>query len=162
MTQGDPIAMIAYVIGILPLINNLKREIPDVTQPLYSENAGAFGTFARLETYFDSLTRQGLGRGYCPKRTKSVLIVRPENLEAGKVFGAQHGFRVCMGARYLGGYIGYDRSKRGWLREHTLTWEKNINTISKTVGKYPQESYARVVRAIQSELIFLQRFTWDT
>ena len=37
-TQGDPLAMIAYGIGILPLINNLKREIPDVTHPWYAED----------------------------------------------------------------------------------------------------------------------------
>ena len=64
--------------------------------------------FKRLETYFDSLTRHGLGRGYHPKPTKSVLIVRPDNIEAGKVFRARRGFRVCTGARYLGGYIGDD------------------------------------------------------
>ena len=29
-------------------------------------------------------------------------------------------------------------------------------------GKYPQESYFAVARAIQSEWIFLQRVTWDT
>ena len=40
--------------------------------------------------------------------------------------------------------------------------EENINTISKTAGKYPQDSYAAVVRTIQSEWIFLQRITWDT
>ena len=69
---------------------------------------------------------------------------------------------MCTGARYLGGYIGDSESKRDCLRKRTLTWEKNINTISKTAGKYPQESYAIVVRAIQSEWIFLQRVTWDT
>ena len=31
--QGEPIAMISYVIGILPLIKNLKRDLPGVTQP---------------------------------------------------------------------------------------------------------------------------------
>ena len=82
MTQGGPLEMIAYGIGILPLIHNLKREIPDVTHPLYADDAGALGTFVRLDTYFDSLTRQGPGRGYHPEPTKSVLIVRPENLEA--------------------------------------------------------------------------------
>ena len=54
-----------------------------------------------------------------------------------------------MGARYLGGYIGDDKYKHDWLRERTLTWEKNINTIRKTAGKYPQESYAAVVCVIQ-------------
>ena len=149
MTQGDPLVMIAYGIGILPLIKNIKGEIPDVTQPWYADDVGDLGTFARLETYFDSLTRHGLGRGYHPDPTNSVLIVRPYNLEAGRAFGARHGFRVYTGARYLGDSISNDDSKRDWLRERTLTWEKNINTISETVGKYPQESYAAVVHAIQ-------------
>ena len=49
-----------------------------------------------------------------------------------------------------------------WLRERTLTWEGNINTISKTAGNCPQYSYAAVVWAIQSKWIFLQCVTWDT
>ena len=130
--------MIAYGIGILPLIKNLKRAIPEVTQPWQADDAGALGTFARLETYFDSLTRQSPGQGYHPDRTKSVLIVHPENIEARKNFRERHGFRVCTGARYLGGYIGDDKSKRDWLTERTLKWENNVNTISKSAGKYPR------------------------
>ena len=103
--------MIACRIGIIPLIEKLKQEIPDVTHPWYADDAKPLGTFARLETYFDSLTRQGPGRGYYPEPSKSVIIVRPENLEAGKCFGARHGFQVCTGARYLGGYIREDESK---------------------------------------------------
>ena len=83
------------------------------------------------------------------------------NLKPGKVFGARHRFRVFTGARYLGGYIGDDSSKRDWFRERTLMWGNNINTVRKTAGKYPQESYAAVVHVIQSELIFLQCVTWD-
>ena len=67
-----------------------------------------------------------------------------------------------MGAHYLGGYIGDGDSKHDWLREPKMTWENNINTIRKPAGKYPQESYSAVVRAIQPEWIFLQRVTWDT
>ena len=140
--------MIAYGIIILPLIKNFKWEIFNVTQPWYAENSGALCMFAILETYFDSLTHQGPGRGYHPEPTNSIIIVRPENLEAGKCFGRHHGFRVCTGARYLGGYIGDDKFKRDWLIECKLTWEKNINMISKTTGKYQQKSYAAVVHAI--------------
>ena len=66
------------------------------------------------------------------------------------MFRAHHGFRVFTGALYLGGYTGDDDSKRDLLRERMLTWEKNINSIRKTDGKYPQEIYAAVVSAIQS------------
>ena len=59
MIQGGPLTMIAYGIGILPLINNLKREIPDITQTWYVGDSGSLGEFAILETYFDSLSHQG-------------------------------------------------------------------------------------------------------
>ena len=67
-----------------------------------------------------------------------------------------------MGTRCIGGYIRDDNYKRDWLRECILTWEKNIITMSETVGKYPQDIYSAVVRAIQSEWTFLQRVTWNT
>jgi hypothetical protein len=31
--QGDPISMVAYGIGVLPLIRQLKHEFPEVEQP---------------------------------------------------------------------------------------------------------------------------------
>ena len=143
--------MIVYGIVIIPLIRNLKQAIHDVTHPWYADNIGALGTFERLETYFDlpTLARQPPGRGYHPQLTNIVLIVHPKNIESGKLLGAHHGFRVCIVAHYLGDYIGDDESKRDWLRECMLTWEKNTNRISKTTGKYPYTSYDTVVHAIQ-------------
>ena len=53
MTQEDPPEIIAYGIGILSLIKNLKQEIPDFPQPWYADGAGALGMFARIETYYN-------------------------------------------------------------------------------------------------------------
>ena len=64
-----------------------------------------------------------------------------------------------MGAIYFGGYIRDDESKYEWLKERVDTWDQKICTIRKTAGKYPEESYATVVRAIQLEWIFLQNIT---
>ena len=79
VTQGDHIAMIVYRIGILPLVKNLKREIPDVTQPWYADDYGALGTFTKVETYFDLLTRQGPEQKYYPEPSKSILIMHMGN-----------------------------------------------------------------------------------
>ena len=35
-------------------------------------------------------------------------------------------------------------------------WDRNIRTVTKKAGKHPQESYATVVHAIQSEWIFFK------
>ena len=88
--QGDPLLMIVYVIDILPLIKNLKRNIPGNTQPWYADDPEALGTFAIIENYFNLLTRQGPVCGYYPKPSKSILIVHLDNLEARKNFGARH------------------------------------------------------------------------
>ena len=45
VTQGEPLAMIAYGIGVLPLIRELRDYHPCVTQPWYANDAGAGGTF---------------------------------------------------------------------------------------------------------------------
>ena len=154
--------MISYGIRILLLINNLKHDIPDVTLYWYADNAKILGTFIRIETYFNLLTCQGPGCRYYHKPSKSELIAHLDNIEAGKVLGPRHGFKVCTGVRYLGDYIGDDKYNGDWMRERTLTWDKNIIMIRKTTGEYSQESYAAVARAIQSESIFLQHVTWDT
>ena len=124
--QRNPLAMIAYGIGILPVIKNLKRELPSVTTPWYADIAGALGMFARIDTYFDFLMHQGPGRGYYPELSKSILILHPENPESRKLFGAHHRFKVCMGTHYLGGYIKDDKSKSDFLIERMSVWERNI------------------------------------
>ena len=102
-----------------------------------------------------------MGRRYYPKPSKFILIGHPDNLESGKTFGLSHEFKVCTGARYLGGFIREDESKHDWMKNCMETWERNIHMTRETVGKYPQESYILVVRAIQPEWIFLQRVTND-
>ena len=47
VTQGEPQSLIAYVIGILPFIKNLKMTFPHITQPWYSYDARALGTFRK-------------------------------------------------------------------------------------------------------------------
>ena len=45
MTQEDPLSMIAYGIGVLPIIRELQGAHPRVTQPWYADDAGAWGEF---------------------------------------------------------------------------------------------------------------------
>ena len=141
--------MVTDVIDILPLIKNLRAEFPDITQPWYAENSGALVIFVTAELYFNFLKELGRYKGINLKPSKIVLIVHPDNLKSGKMFVLCHGFKVCTGACYLGLFIGDDESKRDWLKERTEMWEQKIHTISKTAGKYTQESYAFVIRAIQ-------------
>ena len=162
MTQGDPLAVVARGIGIIPLIKFLNYTYPVAMQPWCAYNAGALGMFDKLERYFNWLKHNVPDQGYYPDPTKIILVVHPQNLKAGELFVQFNLFKVCIDARYLGGYIVYDISKGDSLKNWTGKLERYIHALSKTVDKYPQESYAAVVRVVQLEWVFLQRVTKDT
>ena len=83
VTQGYPLAMVDYGIGVIPLIKHLKLVNPDATKPWYAENTGALGTFDNLERYFNLLTRIGPAWRCYPDPIKFILILHLNNLEAG-------------------------------------------------------------------------------
>ena len=83
--------------------------------------------FAKIEFYFNSLKGLVSGHGYYPEPSKIVLIVHPDNLEAGKLFVLSRSFKVCTG-----GFIGDDKSKNDCLGELTKTWEQKITNTRKT------------------------------
>ena len=145
-----PLAVVSYSIGVFLLIKYRKVEFPDVNQTWYSRNGGTLGTFTNVDLYFNSLNRFGPGCGYFPEPSKIILIVHPDNLEYIKRSVLSHDFKVCTGARYLGVFIRDDDSKCDWIKVRMQLWEHKILKISKTAGKYPQESYAVVLCVIQS------------
>ena len=56
-TQGDPLAMIVYGIGMLPLVELLELNIPEIVQPWYADDAGAAGNYEHIEKYFRLLVK---------------------------------------------------------------------------------------------------------
>ena len=61
--QGDPLAMIVYDIGSLPLIREMRNDHPRVTQPWYADYAGAGGTFQQILDHFRDLQARGPAQG---------------------------------------------------------------------------------------------------
>ena len=64
--------MITYGIWFLPLIRELQKEHPRVTQPWYADNAGEGGTFDHIMAHFQDMQARGLPRGYFLEPTKSI------------------------------------------------------------------------------------------
>ena len=64
VTQGDPLAMIAYGIGVLPLIREIWGAHPRVTQPWYADGTGAGGKFTNIMEHLRDLQARGPARGY--------------------------------------------------------------------------------------------------
>ena len=74
VAQGDPLAMALYGIALLPLIEHLRAEFPDVLQPWYADDGAMHGRGSRVAPCFQELCRAGPMFGYYPEFGKSIAI----------------------------------------------------------------------------------------
>ncbi len=72
-TQGDPIAMPLYALGVLPLLKSIATT--RTVQAWFADDAGAGGKRAPLRSWWSGLTDQGPSYGYHLTPSKSVLFV---------------------------------------------------------------------------------------
>ena len=75
-TQGDPLAMAIYGIGILPLVNQLNSL--SATQVWYVDDATAAGKVDHVYEWWTSLNTIGPSYGYHANPAKTWLIVKEE------------------------------------------------------------------------------------
>ena len=105
MTQGDPLAMAIYAIGILPLIHHLNQQL--CTQVWYADDAAVGGSLSALREWWDDLCSSGPMFGYYPNASKSWLVLKDEPAAlASSIFGGTDINLTTEGHRYLGSVIG--------------------------------------------------------
>jgi hypothetical protein len=157
VSQGDPLSMFAYGIGMLPLIRRLKAEFPTVEQPWYADDAGASGKFIEIRRFFRKLEEIGPDFGYFPEPSKSILVVRERNFEAAKIAFSDLGFKVTKGSRYLGGFIGEESALQEWILEKTKLWEDAVVDLASAAASHPQAAYSGLQKSLQQEWQFILR-----
>ena len=99
VAKGDPLAMIAYGIGVLHLIRELRGAHPQQIQMWYAYDAEAGGKFPHILAHLRDLQARGLPRGYFPEPNKSFLVVAPRNVAKAEGFFRAMGLQVVTGSR---------------------------------------------------------------
>ena len=90
-TQGDPLAMPVYAIGITPLLEMIKPESPkDITMKhvACANDLGEAGELLELRRWWDNIVLWGPKLGYNPNPSKLWLVVKPTvDEKAQEIFG---------------------------------------------------------------------------
>ena len=107
--------MIAYGIGFLTHIRELREAHPRVTQMWYADEAGAGGTFHHIMAHLRDMQARSLPRGYFLEPIKSISAMALRNVARTEDFFQWMGLHIVMGSRYLGGFIGYGEAEKIWL-----------------------------------------------
>ena len=134
--------MIAYDIGVLPLIRELQGAHPRVTQKWYMDDAGAGGKFTHILAHFRYLQARVLPRGYFPEPTKSSSVVAPRNVARPEDFFCWMVIKMVTGNRYLGGFIRESEAEKSWLAGKVAGWVESVEILAGVSRKHLQSAYS--------------------
>ena len=106
VTQRDPLVMVVYGLRISPLIRELRKAHPVVTQTWYADDAGGGVTFKSIWRHLHYLMVIGSLRGYFPEPANIILVLSPWNVLQAEAFFQGYVLQIGTGSRYLGGFVG--------------------------------------------------------
>ena len=135
--QGDPLAMVVYVVATVPLVKHLAAACPSVVQSWYADDDAAADRLLQLPQYWDTVEQAGRGYGYHANAAKTILVTKPEHLDrAREVFDGTGVTISAEGARYLGGVLGLARYTEECI---SVCWDwpgirKNVYPQSRAAG----------------------------
>ena len=161
VTQGDPIAMIAYSLTLTPLSRQLLPEFPELLQLWVADDNSAAGSFGTLKLYFNRLVVLGKPYGYHVQPNKCKLVTRSSNfLRAGAFFRTRStAVALTTHARLLGSHLGSLEETEAWLGDQVATWSQRVTLLAAVTTEYPQSAYVALQRSLQLEWSYLQRTT---
>ena len=139
-TQGDPLAMPMYAIGIIPLIRRLKEA--GSRQVWYADDATGAGTLEQVNRWWTQLNEQGPAFGYFPNAEKTWLLVKDHKREeAIKLFAGSGVSITSDGRRLLGSVIGTNNFKENLIGGTTSSIINQLGLLSQIAKNQPQAAY---------------------
>ena len=116
-TQGDTLAMAFYGLGTNPILQQLKTNVPHVSQVWLADDATGAGKLHSLNTWWDQIQQEGIKYGYFVKPRKSWLILKDPELEDECKLLFNGSINITLaGKRHLGASIGTTEFKQEYHR----------------------------------------------
>ena len=158
-TQGDPTAMPAYGIGILPFLAMIKSEgAEDVKQLAYADDIGGGAKLEILRRWWDSIVKNGPSFVYHPKASKSWLVVKADEFDEAVAVFAGTGINITKeGRKYLGGFVGTNESANEYVTELRDNWISQLEVFSEIAKSEPQAAYSGFTAGFQHKTTYFIR-----
>ena len=155
-TQGDPLAVAMYGIGILPLISRLHND--SLTQKWCADDGSVLGKLKDIRALFDKLTQLGPKYGYLVNPPKCQLI-KPGGERQASTELAGTNVEITQGARVLGSVIGSSEAIKNFLKDAEIKYTKSLDRLGQFALTSPQNAYTCLTKGVQQKWSFLSRTT---
>ncbi|XP_047494101.1 uncharacterized protein LOC125042504 [Penaeus chinensis] len=157
-TQGDPVAMAMYAIGLLRLQDHISHEKTQVKQVAYADDLAGAGKINDLRKWWDLIQRHGPPKGYHPNAQKSILIVKPGNIEKTKeCFGNLEIQINADGEKYLGAVLGTEQTKETFEKSRVEGWIGEMKRLANIAKEEPHAAYTAFTFGLKHKWKYLMR-----
>ena len=156
VTQGDPLAMLVYGLGILPQTRKLKNPSKH-KQNWYANDSGCFAQLLQLKEWLELLIIEGPKYGYFPEPHKSYLVVHPDFVEEAKEMFKDLKVIVVTGQKFLGGFIGGLSDLTEWMEKKVEIWANSVKKLTEVAKQQPQSACVAFTKSLQCEWTYVQR-----
>ena len=161
-TQGDPVAMPLYALGILPLLTSIAGFVLEsnlhVKQVAFADDLAGAGTLEALKIWWDAIVELGPYIGYNAEPSKSWLIVKPEFLQSAETIFTGSGLKITAeGRKHLGAVLGSENFREIFVNEKIDEWICALNTLSSIALIEPHVAYSAFVFGFKNKFNYLMR-----
>ena len=154
-TQGDPLAMGMYALGILPLIRKLDHLGKQIW---FADDATAGGKLTQLREWWDKIVSLGPAYGYYANPSKTWLVVKPDHLPlATEIFTGSGVNMSTEGKRHLGAAIGSRSFIDAYAGRKVTKWVQEVQKLATIAATHPQAAYATFTHGLSNKWSFLMR-----
>ena len=154
--------MAAYALGLIPLLDHLQSVKRSVKHVAFADDLTGAGNLEEIKIWWDILITEGPKYGYCPKSSKSFLIVKQHYKEyAERIFAGSNIKITTEGARYLGAVLGDISFKEEYLRNKVHSWKNQLEILSKIAEIQPQAAYSAYMFGFKHKFTFFLRTVLD-
>ena len=148
----NPSMFLKYGINLWKYIGDTERKKSRNTlQVWYADDSDLASSYSRIKAWFVELIRIGPSLRYHPDLEKSLLVTSEANLNLATTFFSEEGFKIKIGLRYLGGYIGADKDAQVYLKDKVDSWVQSVKLFSKVDEKEPHAAFLGITHSLQRE-----------
>ena len=152
-TQGDPLSMSFYTLGVIPLINRLPKKAKQIW---YADDAIAVGSVTALREWWDALNSSAPSFGYYPNSSKTWLVTKAEYYNTAiRVFEGTNVEITNQGRPHLGAPIGTDEYIEQFVKEKVDQWLDELKTLSKITTTQSHAAYATLIHGLSSKWLYI-------
>ena len=157
-TQGDPIAMAAYALGLSVLQNKISQNNTGAKHIAYADDLVGAGKLQEIKNLWDEICKHGPPLGYNPNATKSCLIVKEEMKDLATDIFKNTGITITTeGQKHLGAVIGSPEFKRIFTKNLVDKWVLELQELSKIAKTEPHAAYSNFVFSFKMKWNYYMR-----